>query len=180
MSDDPAGTVEGAAQELNGHQETGAGAALSRIEEIAQRNAHAKKHLDRAIPVEWGGNVVVRFGRVSKRTLMEAARGERRADINFLIQACKEVFVRGENGDLIPCRDADGGEAPVRFDGRLADMFHLNGAETPQKIVLRMYGNELAITAAAKAVYEWQTGQNLDELDPEEVEDLVGEEDAAT
>lgn len=152
----------------------------SLVDRLAQENAHAKKHLDRVIPVEWKGQVVVRFGRVSKRTLVQAAQRERGSDIQLVLEACKEVFVKGEDGELVPCREYDGAEAPVRFDGRLADMFKLQKADTPHKIVLRMYGNEVAVTAAAIAVYQWQTGSNLDGVDLEEVEELLGEEEAAT
>lgn len=180
MSDTPS-TVEEAAAEQNGHQETGAGTVLSRIEEIAQKNAHAKKHLDRAIPVEWGGNVVVRFGRVSRKTLLKLARGEQRADIQFVLEACREVFVKGENGDLLPVREAVGTDRAVKFDGHLADLFNLGEkANSPQKILLLMYKDEIAVSAAAAAVYEWQTGTNLDELEGEEVDELLDPEDAAT
>lgn len=173
--------VEAAAAAANGHQETGAGAVLSRIEEIAQANAHKKKTFDRAIPVEWDGNVVVRFGRVRKQLLMKVARQERGIDAQFVVEACREVFVKGEDGELLPCREAAGTDRPVRFDGNLADLFKLGDkADTPRKIALRMYQDELALSAAAKAVYEWQTGENLDNSDYEEVEELLDPEDAAT
>lgn len=170
--DDPATDV----RDYEPAPETGGGAIRSVVDRLAEQNAHAKKHLDRAIPVEWKGQVVVRFGRVSKRTLVKAAQRERGFDIQLVLEACREVFVRGEDGELVPCREYDGLDAPVKFDGRLADMFKLGEkANTPQQIVLRMYGNEVAITAAAIAVYNWQTGENLDEIDLEEVEEFVGE-----
>lgn len=161
--------------------ETGSGAARSLVDRLAEKNAHSKKHLDRAIPVEWDGRVVVRFGRVSRKTLIRSAQRDRGSDIQLVAEACREVFVKDDEGQLQPLREVDGGEQPVRFDGRLADMFKLGDkADTPQKIVLRMYGNEIAITAAAIAVYEWQTGSNLDQVDLEEVEDMLGEDEAAT
>jgi hypothetical protein len=157
-----------------------AGGVRSLIDELRDKNARRQEPtFDRAIPNEWKGRVVVRYGRVTRKVLVHAGRAGNNGDVDLLIAACREVFVRDADGHLSPVREADGLPAPVRFDGRLADLFELKASDQ-RHIVKAMFKDAVAITAAAKAVIDWQTGANLDELSDEEVEELVGEEDAAT
>lgn len=149
----------------------------STIDRIRQRHARRVQHIDLAIP-DWDGDVVVRFGRVPKKVLIAAGKRKgnvTRTNAQILANSCAEVFVRNEAGDLEPASNADEGAGPVRFDGRLAELFSLGAdAVEPADIVVRMYGDDVAIGAHVKRVIDWQTGADLDELSPEEVEEETG------
>lgn len=156
-------------------------AGRSLIDRIRERHERRDPTLDLAIP-RWGGDVVVRFGRLPIKAVTASARRKAPAQANaeLLVAACREILVRDEDGDLQPAASADDIDAPVRFDGRLADLFDLRGAETPRAIALAMYADTVAVGAHAKRVFDWQTGADLDESTVEEVDDLAGEAEAAT
>jgi len=160
-------------------------AGRSLVDRIRERHAHANPHIDLSIP-RWGGDIVARMDRIPARALKQV--GHRRstpltANAGLLAAACREILIRDEHGDLHPASEADGQPGTVRFDGRLADMFGLGDAGSPGEIVLRMYGDNVAVHAHAKKVYDWQTGADLDEMPDEDVDDEVdrlGEAPAAT
>lgn len=155
--------------------------ASSVVDRIRKRHETRSRTLDLAIP-QWDGDVVVRYGRLPKKSIIDAGRRKGNASLSnakLLVDACQEVFVRDDDGRLRPAREADGGPGPIRFDGRLADLFGIR-ADTPADVVLRMYADDIAVGAHAKRLYDWQTGADLDELEPEEVDELAGEADAAT
>lgn len=153
--------------------------ARSLVERIRQRNEAKERRLHRPIP-RWDGDVVVRYGRVGKKIIgLVADKPATIANAELLVASCVEVFVRDEEGRLQPAAAADGMPGAVRFDGRLSDLFELN-ADTPVKVVLAMYGDDVAIGADARRVMAWQTGADLDDFGPEEIDELAGEADAAT
>lgn len=153
----------------------------SRVDELRERNRSKRERtLDKAIP-EWDGEVVVRYGRISKKQLVKSARAGAKGDIDLLVAACREILVRDDRGQLEPASGYDGHPAPVRFDTRLRDMFELGDRnDTQEKIVRAMFRDGVAIAAHAKAIVDWQTGANLDSLSDEEVDRLLGEEDEPT
>lgn len=151
------------------------------VDVVRDRHKNKVRHLDRPIP-RWDNDVIVRYGRVPKHAMLAATRGRKTAaasNADMLEAACIEIFVLDDDGDLRPVSDGDGQPGPVRFDGRLADLFELKG-QTPRDFVLRMYADEVAVGRDAQRVFAWQTGEDLEDFGPEEVEDEVGEEDAAT
>lgn len=151
------------------------------IDQVLENHQRRAGYLKLPIP-EWDGDVVVRYGRMSKKAIKAITRGTKTLEASsadLLENACLEIFVRDEEGDLQPARKGDGLEQPVRFDGRLSDMFGLRG-KTPREIVVKMYADDVAIIAHAKRIYDWQTGETLEDLEPEEVDEEVGEEAAAT
>lgn len=154
----------------------------SLVDRIRERHANKKRHLDRPIP-RWEGDVVARYGPIDKKTLVGL--GKRRAsatamNADLLVHACIEILVRDENGDLQAASLADDIDAPIRFDGRLADLFALGGA-SPRDFVVRMYADTVALGKDAQRILAWQTGEDLDDIDDEEeIDDDLGEEGAAT
>lgn len=153
----------------------------SLVDRIRERHAQRKPYIERPIP-QWDGDVVVRYGRIPKKVIAQATKRRLSAlasNAELLVAACQEVFVRDDAGDLRPASEADGMPAPVRFDGRLAELFDLRGA-APRDIAIAMYGDDLAIGKDAQRILDWQTGGDLDDLDVEEVEDDLGEVPAAT
>lgn len=154
----------------------------SLVDRIRQRHAGKRRHLDRPIP-RWEGDVVVRYGPVDKKVLVGLSKRKASAtaaNADLLVHSCLEVLIRDEDGELQPASIADDGTAPIRFDGRLADLFELPNAPTPRDIVIRMYADTVALGRDAQRILAWQTGEDLDDLDEEEVEDDLGEADAAT
>ncbi|MEH3055493.1 MAG: hypothetical protein PGN13_16065 [Patulibacter minatonensis] len=152
---------------------------------IAKEAAARADHFDMSIP-RFDGAVVVRYKRISTKS-MKAAGGKgksaRASNAKLLADACLEVFVRVD-GELRSIAEDEGLPNPVRYDGNLADLFELRG-EQPAEIVFGMYRDEVALGDNAKRLYDWQVGADLDDLgdapdDEEEIDDLVGEEDAAT
>lgn len=153
----------------------------SLVDRIRERHESRNQTLDLPIP-EWGGDVVVRYGRLAPKALQAAAKrkGARASNAELLVAACREVLIRDdESGELVPAREADGQPGPIRFDGRLADLFAIQ-ADTQRDVVIRMYADDIAVGAHAKRVFDWQTGADLDDVEVEEVEDDAGEADAAT
>lgn len=153
----------------------------SLAQRIKARHERRSRHLDLPLP-EYDGDVVVRYRRIDPKTLRQAAKakGPRAGNARLLVAACHEVLLRDDEGRLHPASEEDGLDAPVRFDGRLADMFEMQGATDPIDICIRMYADDVALAAHAKALYDWQTGEDLREIDDEEVDELVGEAPAAT
>lgn len=178
--DEPAVTVD----DIEPTPAQAAAPAKSVVDTIRSRHAARKRTLDLAIP-EWDGDVVVRYGPMPKRAIVENSRRRGAAaqgNAALLAAACQEVFIRDDRGQLRPAREADGNPAPIRFDGRLADLFGLS-ADSVEGIVLAMYADDLAVGAHAKRIWDWQTGQEdsgLLDADAEEVDDLAGEGGAAT
>lgn len=147
-------------------------AGRSNIDRIRQRHARRSHHLDLPIP-EWGGDVVVRYGRVPPRTLRAAARRKgnpTHSNAQLLVAACKEILILGDDGELHPAAEADGLPTPIRFDGRLADLFDINETDSVA-IAVRMYADDIAIGRATQRLFAWQTGEDLDTFGPDEVEE---------
>lgn len=153
----------------------------STVDRIRQRHARRRRYIDLPIP-EWDGDVVVRYGRVPKKALIAAGRrnaNAARSNAQLLVAACEAIFVLNEDGRLEPAAEADGQGGVVRFDGRLADLFEISATE-PVDVCVRMYADDIAIGRHAQRIFAWQTGEDLDSLAPEEVEDDAGEVNAAT
>jgi hypothetical protein len=153
--------------------------AGSRIDRVKKRHQAGRKPLFLPIP-EWDGDVWVRYGKVGAKVLTAAVGGRRKrpvvANSEMLVAACQEIYViDDETGKRVPIAEA--GQQPVRFDGRLAELFELKG-DTPVKIVMGMYRDDVAIGRHAQRVINWQNGEDLDETDPEELDELLGEADA--
>lgn len=162
-----------------------AAAGRSIIDRVRERHEQREDYLELPIPawvVRRGepSDVHVRFHRIARKTMRNLLRRKQQNDVVFaadlLVAACDEVFVRDDNGNLQPASVGDGLDEPVRFDGRLADMFALSPSETQRDIVLRIFGdNEAAVLYAADRIFNWQTGAELDNATSEEVDDLAGE-----
>lgn len=159
--------------------ENGARASRSLIDKVKARNAQGLKPLYLPIP-RWNGDIVVEFKKVPPKVLAATAgtssKTARAANADLIVEACKEIYiVDPETGN----RARLGENGPVRFDGTLAELFDL-GDGHPRDFVLRMYADDTPIGRHAQRVIDWQTGENLETLTPEEIDERLGEEDAAT
>lgn len=169
------------------HSDLSSAAGQSLAERIKRRHARRVTTIDLAIP-EWEGEVVVRYGRLSKKAIIASQSGRKspaRQAAHLLDAACQEVLLRDEeDGSLHPAGEGDGNSTPVRFDGRLADLFDLeaplDAALDSRDIVTRMYADDIAMITHAQRIMDWQTGASLDDLPAAEVDDLAGEPGAAT
>ena len=148
------------------------------IERIRAKQGKRKKVLDMPIP-EWNGDVIGRYRRLTPKQVAEASRSDKSVIVNarILAWACIEMLaVDPETGDVVPEAEIldDGNAAPVRYDGRLADAFKVGG-ERPDQIVRKMFDDDLAVAHHAKRLLNWQTGEDLDRVSEEDLEDLAGE-----
>lgn len=160
--------------------QNGARSPRSLIEDIKARNAGGLKPLYLPIP-RWNGDVVVQYGKVPPKALLATIgtrnKSARASNADLLAVSCVEVFVVDpETGDRTSIGDA----GPVRFDSDLAEMFDLGEVPERRDVVLRMYADDTAIGHHAQKIIRWQTGENLEQATPEEIEETLGEEDAET
>jgi hypothetical protein len=155
--------------------EPGKPVGRSLVDRARERHERRSDYLDLPIP-EWDGDVVVRFERIPRKTIVQAQnmRNARASNAQLLVDACREILVRDDDGTLHPASEGDGIASPVRFDARLAEMFGLR-ADNPRQIVAAMYADDIAIAHHGKRVYEWQTGEDLDLVEPDELEGDLGE-----
>lgn len=148
------------------------------IERIRAKKAKRVPTLDMPIPA-WNGTVIGRYRKLTPKQVADASRSDKSVIVNarVLAWACLEVLaVDPETGDVVPVVDLleDANPAPVRFDGRLADAFEVGG-ERPDQIVRAMFEDDLAVAHHAKRLLNWQTGEDLDRVSEEDLEDLAGE-----
>lgn len=154
----------------------------SLADRIRRRHLGKTRTKDLAVP-RWEGDIVVRFKVLPTSEVVRVGKGKKTplvCNADLLVAACKEVFLLDEeDGTLHPMSEADGGAGPVRFDGRLADIMGLKG-DTPRAIAIQLYAEDTALHGHASALMAWMTGQDLDVLEVEEIEDTAGEVLAAT
>lgn len=162
-----------------GLPEQGKPVGRSLVDRVRARHEGRDQHLDLPIP-RWRGDVVVRFERIPRKTLVQIQnmRSARGSNAQLLVDACREILVRDDDGTLHPASEGDELPGPIRFDGRLADLFELN-ADNQRQIVAAMYADDVAITKHCQRVLAWQTGEDLDLAEPDELEDDLGESPAA-
>lgn len=155
----------------------GNGAGASHLDFLRARHTAitADRTLDLDVP-GYQGRLVVRYGKVPWRAIARAqelmttpgrdGNGSLYAQVDFLIAACREVFARSEEGQLLA---VDPSGEPRRFDAGLASLF---GADvtTARDTVRYVFGNDAAIALQAGEVMTWTI--NTDE---EVVEDFMGE-----
>ena len=152
-------------------------APRSVVEQIKAKKAARDPKLELPIPA-WGGSLYVAYRRLSPKQVSQASSSGKPQVVNarILALACIEVFaIDPETGDRTPVRELLGDSAPVRFDGRLADAFDVKG-ERPDQIVRNFYEDDLALAAHAQRLLKWQTGEDLDRVSEEELEELAGED----
>lgn len=106
-------------------------------------------------------------------------RKELHSQADTLAEACDQFLVK-KGQDLIPLNEEAGtGDAPVRYDTKLAaiigfDPLDHKGRPTARTCVLRLFNNDFAVSIHHNEVMEW-----MREARPEEDERLVGESQAA-
>lgn len=158
-----------------------AGPGESIADRIRRRHLSGVRTKDLAVP-RFEGDIVIRYKVLPSRTLLQITRGKKTplaSNADLLVAACQEVFFLDDDGTLVPVSDEDHGTGPVRFDGRLADIVGLQ-AEQPRDVVIRLFAEDAAIGGTADRLVKWMTGQDLDDVPVEEVDDLAGEAQAAT
>jgi len=143
----------------------------------ARHEAISAEHfLDLDVP-GYQGRLVVRYGRVSWRTISRAqdllakpgrdGEGALLANVDFLVDACREVFVRHE-GKLEPI---DPSGEPRRFDPELAQLL---GSETTsaRETVRWLFANDPAVAVQAGEVMQWSVRAGEEDTD-----EMMGESD---
>src|SRR3954454_12616797 len=121
----------------------------------ARHDTIAADHVTDAAVPGYEGRLVVRYGRVPWAAISKAqtvfanpgkdGEGSLLAQVDFLVSACREVFVRNEAGELE--RIAPSGE-PRRFDPELATLL---GADThsARELLRWVFANDPAIAVQA-------------------------------
>lgn len=143
------------------------------------RSRHAALTADRFLDAEvpgYQGRLIVRYGRVPWSAIAKAqdllskpgrdGQGTLLAQVDFLIAACREVFVVDEAGELKP---VDPSGEPRKFDSKLADLFG-SEANTARDVVRYVFANDPAIAVQAGEVLEWTV-----QTDEDVTDEFVGE-----
>lgn len=156
-----------------------ASAPRSVVDQIKAKKARKSRRLTMKIPA-WDGSLFAEYRRLTPKEVGLATNSGKPAiaNANILATACIEVFaIDPDSGESRPVRELIGAEGttPVRFDGQLADAFGVEG-DTPAKIVLGFYEDNLAVGAHAQKLLDWQTGSELDHVSDDELEELAGED----
>lgn len=188
IPDDDAGPDLSVADELDpdsARDVAPASRGRSRADELragrAERKRTGPKPLELVVP---GGDAVIIYKPLHLSQIRRAAgRGSGlMASTDLLIAACKRIDLRDpETGERWPAaEDTDRPADPVRFDGRLAELLGLDG-DTPADILLALFEHsDRAIVGQARRLDAWSGGEDLDAAPPEELEERLGEADAAT
>lgn len=149
------------------------------VDGIRAKHEHNQKPLS-LCPPRWDGDVVIRYGRVAPKAVRAIQNGHGNSDTKnarLLGLACKSIEVRGPDGAFMPLDDAPGAP-PVRFDARLADLFHLP-KDDQAKMVLAFYADSLTVDFHVAELIKWIRGEKLS-AEVAELEESLGEETAAT
>jgi hypothetical protein len=102
----------------------------------------------------------------------KAKRGRLNGQADVIATACAQLIVREElpGGEIkdTPLNEMfpdEFGDAPVRFDARLADWLglELEGTPTARKVVFAVFNNDLAVTAMHNELGEWMQSSKSEE-----------------
>jgi hypothetical protein len=107
------------------------------------------------------GRLVVRYGRVPWSVISRAqtliaspgknGEGSLFAQVDFLVAACREIFVRNDADELEPI---DPSGEPRRFDGELAELLHAE-TKTARETLRYVFANDAALAVQAGEVLDW-------------------------
>jgi hypothetical protein len=142
-----------------------------------------ERHVDLEVP-GYDGLLLTRYHPLPWETLQEinnraekTLRSNPRKDLimaaDVLITACECMLYRED-------RNADtakvlGGDSPMRFDKRLAEVMGIEGAVTARQVLFGIFPDDLGITSTYVSLMEWQG-----EGDVETDDELAGESGGAT
>lgn len=74
---------------------------------------------------------------------------------DLMVACCVEVLARADDGDLVQITPGE----PSRIDDRLAELLALT-ASTAREAAIALWGDDLALAAAASKLMKWTTGEN--------------------
>lgn len=148
----------------NGPENPAYATPVSRLEQVKARAKQQRErlmanlHHDIDVP-SWEGNLVARYRVLGQdvRDELKAANitDETKGAVALIAKACTGLYLRDEDGGLIPVQSGDGPVA--RYDRTLVDALGLDGVTTDYDIVRVAFGgdNPSAIEAHAMELGAW-------------------------
>lgn len=153
------------------------GSVLDAVRERRQK-AEKRKHITLPVP-GWDGGLCVRYRVIdpaasqrAQRALNQLQAGESdelaaalQTLCEVLAVACVEMFGRGDDDELVPIREALGGDLaaiPVRYDQRLCDAVGITPEKQTEGAVVKAvfsdndgHLNVVALTTHAERIGDW-------------------------